>query len=103
MRVPLDCKEIKPVNPVIEINPEYPLDDLLLKPKLQYFGHMMEKTLMLGKTEGKMRNGQQRMKWLGSITYSMDINLSKLWETVQDRGVHATVHKFAKHWTQTGD
>ena len=92
LRVPLDCKEIKPVNPVMEINPEYPLDDLLLKPKLQYFGHMMrkadslEKTLMLGKTEGEMRNGQQRTRWLGSITYSMDINLSKLWETVQDRG-----------------
>ena len=92
LRVPLDCKEIIPVNPVMEINTEYPLDDLLLKPKCQYFGHMMwkadslEKTLMLGKTEGEMRKGQERIRWLGSITYSMDTNLSKLRETVQDRG-----------------
>ena len=92
LRVPLDCKEIIPVNPVMEINTEYPLDDLLLKPKCQYFGHMiwkadsLEKTLMLGKTEGEMRKGQESIRWLGSITYSMDTNLSKLRETVQDRG-----------------
>ena len=78
---PLGRKEIKPVNPK-EINPEYSLERLMLKLKLQYFSHLMqraislEKTLMLGKTEGKMRRGQQRMRWLDNITNSMDINLS---------------------------
>ena len=82
----LDSKEIKPVNPK-EINPEY---SLILKLKLQYFGQLMqtanslEKTLMLGKTKGKRRRGQQRMKWLDSITDSMDMNLSKLQEIVKD-------------------
>ena len=80
---PLDCKEIKPVNPK-EINPEYSLEGLLLKLKLQYFSHMMqradslEKTLMLKKIEGKRRKGRQRIRWLDSITDSIDINLSKL-------------------------
>ena len=78
---PLDCKEIKPV--LKEINPEYLLEGLTLKLKLQYFGYLtqtadtLKKTLVLGKTEGK-RRWQQRMRWLDSITDSMDMNLSKL-------------------------
>ena len=77
-----------------EINPDYSLKGLILKPKLQYFGHLMrradslEKTLMLGKTEGKRRRRQQGMRWLDSITDSMDMNLSKPRETAQDREVH---------------
>ena len=87
---PLDCKEIKPVN-LKEINPEYSLEGLMLKLKLQYFGHLiqransLEKTLMLGKTEGKRRRGQQRLRWLDSITSSTNMSFSKLWELVKDR------------------
>ena len=91
-----------------EINPEYPLEELLLK--LQYFGHLMqkgdslEKTLMLGKTEGKRRRGWQRMRRLDGITGSVDMNLSKLWEIVEDRGAwHAVVHGVIKNWTQFSD
>ena len=82
-----------------EINPEYTLEGFMLKLKLQYFGHLiqrtnsLEKTLMLGKIEGRRRRGQQRMGWLDNITNSMDMNMIKLWERVEDRGAwHVTVH-----------
>ena len=85
---PLDCKEIKPVNPKGH-QPWIPLEGLMLKLKLQYFGYLMwrtdslEKTLMLGKIEGRRRRGRQRTRWLDGIIYSVDINLSKLQETVK--------------------
>jgi len=95
---PLDCKEIKPVNPKGNQS-EYSLEGLMLKLKLQYFGHLMrrtdslEKTLTLGKIEGRRRRGQQRMKWLNGLTNSMDMGFSKLGEMVKDREVwHAAVH-----------
>ena len=89
-----------------EINPEYSLEELMLKLKLQYFCHLMptdnslKKSLMLGKIEGKRRRRRQRMKWLDGITNSMDMNLSTLLEIVEDRGAwHATVHRVEDSWT----
>ena len=92
-----------------EINPEYSLKGLMLKLKLQYFGYLMwkadslEKTLMLGKIEGRRRRGWQRIRWLDGITDSVYMNLSKFWDNGGPRSLGAAVHGVPKNWTQLSD